>query len=166
MSKFEIVKDHILTAAKGLTTDDLKDVVKQLGKLEKQKIKEVLGSIPASEIDELYLMYESLCDSQLEVHLKREVSVRVNICTDNVEEGATVPYLLANLKHRSGYYDSAAEADELWTTEDLLRIPEIQDKYEIGKHALAAFNQKLKALAEKYKVSTELLLEHILDASV
>ncbi len=162
MSKSDLVKDHILTAAKGLTTDDLHDLAKQIGKLEKQKVKEVLASIPAYEVDELCFMYEALCDST-QINLKSEIHLCVSVCTDNVEEGALAPYFIVTAKNRGGYYDSSIEVDELFHTKDLLLIPEIKAQYEVGKRALAVFEEKLKTTAEKYKVTTELLLSHVLD---
>ncbi len=62
MSKSEILKEHVLNTARGLSTTDLNDVIKELETLEDEKIKAVIESICITDLEELGILYDKLCE--------------------------------------------------------------------------------------------------------
>ncbi len=73
------------------------------------------------------------------------------------------PYHTTYFKSEDGGLRSAIHAEDVMEKFPVQEVPEVAEEYKVKQKQLNEFNDRIKEMAEKYKVNIDLLLEHVVN---
>jgi len=159
MSKAKILTDQILNIANGLHTDTLLDIIESLSDLEEAKSTAILKSITAQELEEVYDLYQELCET-VDVCVPIHLSCYVKLGGEVDLDVDSPPYTItADSDGYQGSFHLRSHINE----STLLSIPNVKIAYNDLKKKNLKFKSLLKTLEDKYKINSKTILSHIMN---
>jgi len=160
MSKKQILIDQIINIANGLTTDAINELNEQLTSLEEKKTKEVFSIISKKELEDIrYLYNELVTEDEIPINVTIECFAHVGTRLNHDNSFKNEPYVKISSESES-HYDSV-HLDSHLDKFELLNNSAIKEIHYARKKKIVHFNKILKAMEEKYKINSDVILNFI-----